>query len=164
MCVLIIVGMGRTCVYVHHVDKEAFLKGNVEPDPDELDMVFYNSPSYAELLEQVRKDLNWMPSDIVELEGRHNVGFGMYIRWKTMRVNSEQCWVAYKETVAESLDKALELFATKKVDSSLHLDLNRNPSPLVASSPPPLNRDEIVEPILTQQVRPTLSPFPNNQN
>ena len=31
ICVfLIIVGMGRTCVYVHHVDKEAFLKGNVE--------------------------------------------------------------------------------------------------------------------------------------
>ena len=41
---------------------------------------------------------------------------------KTMRVNSEQRWVAYKETVAKSLDKALELFATKKVDSRLHLD------------------------------------------
>ena len=79
--------MGRTCVYVHHVDKEAFLKGNVEPDPDELDMVFESSPSYAELLKQVRKDLNWMdPSDVVEFEGRHNVGFGMHIRWKTMRV------------------------------------------------------------------------------
>ena len=104
------------------------------------------------------------PSDIIELEGRHNVGFGMHIRWKTMRVNSEQRWVAYKETVAESLDKALELFATKKVDSSLHLDLNRNPSPLVASSPPPLKRDEIVDPLLTQEVRPTLSPFTNNQD
>ena len=157
--------MGRTCVFVHHGDKDAFLKGNIEPDPDELDMVFDSSPSYAELLQQVRKDLNWMdPSDIVELEGRHNVGFGMHIRWKTMRVNSEQRWVAYKETVAESLDKALELFATKKVDSSLHLDLNRNPSPLVASSPPPLKRDEIVEPLLTQEVRPTLSPFTNNQD
>jgi len=138
MCVLIIVGMGRTCVYVHHVDKEAFLKGNVEPDPDELDMVFESSPSYADVLEQVRNDLNWMdPSDVVEFEGRHNVGFGMHIRWKTMRVNSEQRWVAYKETVAESLDKALELFASKKVESSLHLDLNRNPSPLVASTPLP---------------------------
>ena len=59
ICVsLIIVGMGRTCVYVNHVDKEAFVKGNVEPDPDELDMVFESSPSYAELLDQVRKDLN----------------------------------------------------------------------------------------------------------
>ena len=152
-------------MFVHHGDKDAFLKGNIEPDPDELDMVFDSSPSYAELLQQVRKDLNWMdPSDIIELEGRHNVGFGMHIRWKTMRVNSEQRWVAYKETVAESLDKALELFATKKVDSSLHLDLNRNPSPLVASSPPPLKRDEIVEPLLTQEVRPTLSPFTNNQD
>ena len=34
ICVfLIIIGMGRTCVYIHHVDKEAFLKGNVEADP-----------------------------------------------------------------------------------------------------------------------------------
>ena len=131
-----LIGMGRTCVFVHHGDKDAFLKGNKEPDPDEFDMVFDSSPSYAELLQQVRKDLNWMdPSDIIELEGRHNVGFGMHIRWKTMRVNSEKRWIAYTETVAESLDKALELFATKKVDSSLHLDLNRNPSPLVASSP-----------------------------
>ena len=157
--------MGRTCVFVHHGDKDAFLKGNIEPDPDELDMLFDSSPSYAELLQQVRKDLNWMdPSDIVELEGRHNVGYGMHIRWKTMRINSEQRWVAYKETVADSLDKALELFATKKVDSNLHLDLNRKPSPLVASSPPPLKRDEIVEPLLTQEVRPTLSPFTNSQD
>ncbi|KAE8810368.1 hypothetical protein D1007_12954 [Hordeum vulgare] len=59
--------MGRTCVYVHHMDKDAFLKGNIDPDPDELDMVFDLCPSYAELLEQVRKDLNWMdPSDVVE--------------------------------------------------------------------------------------------------
>ena len=70
-------------------------------------------------------------------EGIINVGLGMHIRWKTMRFNSEQRWVAYKETVAEPLDKALELFLTKKVDSRLHLDLNRNPSPLVASSPHP---------------------------
>ena len=64
----------------------------------------------------MRTNLNLKdPSDTVELEGRHNVGFGMHIRWKIMRVNSEQRWVAYKETVAESLDKALELFASKKV-------------------------------------------------
>ena len=47
--------MERTCVYVHHVDKDAFLKGNIESDPDEFDMVFDSSPSYAELLQQVRK-------------------------------------------------------------------------------------------------------------
>ena len=46
----------------------------------------------------------------------------------------------------------------------MHLDFNRNPSPLVASSPPPLKRDEIVEPLLTQEVRPTLSPCRNNQD
>jgi hypothetical protein len=157
--------MGRTCVYVHHVDKDAFLKGNIDPDPDELDMVFECSPSYAELLEQVRKDLNWMdPSDVVEFDGRHNVGFGMHIRWKAMRVNSEQRWLAYKETVAESLDKALELFATKKVDANLHLDLNRVASPIVDSSPPRMNQDEIIEPLLTQQVRPTLTPISKIQD
>ena len=42
---------------------------------------------------------------------------------KTMRVNSEQRWFAYKETVAESLDKAFEFFATKKVDSSFAFGL-----------------------------------------
>ena len=36
-------------MFVHHGDKDAFLKGNKEPDPDELDMVFDSSPSYAEL-------------------------------------------------------------------------------------------------------------------
>ena len=93
--------------------------------------MFERSPNYAEVLEQVRIDLNWMdPSYVVELEGRHNAGFGMHVRWKTMRVNSDQRWVAYKEVVAESLDKALELFATKKFDTALHLDLNRLASPL----------------------------------
>lgn len=101
-------GMARI-VHVHHVDKDSFLKGNIEPDPDEIDLVFERSPNYAKVLEQVRIDLNLNdPSDVVELEGRHNVGFEMHIRWKTMRINSEQRWVAYKETVAESLDKALE--------------------------------------------------------
>ena len=79
-------------------------------------------------------------------------------------MSSEQCWIAYKETVAESLDKALELFASKKVESSLHLDLNRKPSPLVASTPPAMNQDQVSEPHLTQQVWPTLSPVSNNQD
>ena len=68
-------------MHVHHVDKDAFFKGNIEPDPDEIDLVFNRSTNYAKVLEKVRIDLNWMePSDIVELEGRHNVGFGMHIR------------------------------------------------------------------------------------
>ena len=123
-------------VHVHHMDKDVFLKGNIEPDPDELDLVFDSSPSYAEVLEQVRIELHWNePSDIVEFEGRHNVGFGMHIRRKTMRINSEQHWIVYKETVLELQDKALELFATKKVDGNLHVDLNRC-APL--PPPPPL--------------------------
>ncbi|KAE8777057.1 hypothetical protein D1007_50248 [Hordeum vulgare] len=140
-------GMGRTCVYVHHVDKDAFLKGNIDPDPDELDMVFDLCPSYGELLEQVRKDLNWMdPSDVVEFDGRHNVGFGMHIRWKTMRVNSEQRWLAYKDTVAESLDKALELFAMKTNVPNL-LDLNRVASSIVEAIPATINEEANIEPL-----------------
>ncbi|KAE8782190.1 hypothetical protein D1007_44478 [Hordeum vulgare] len=140
-------GMGRTCVYVHHVDKDAFLKGNIDPDPDELDMVFDLCPSYGELLEQVRKDLNWMdPSDVVEFDGRHNVGFGMHIRWKTMRVNSGQRWLAYKDTMAKSLDKALELFAIKTNVPNL-LDLNRVSSPIVEAIPAPINEEANIEPL-----------------
>ncbi|KAE8821413.1 hypothetical protein D1007_00556 [Hordeum vulgare] len=147
-------GMGITCVYVHHVDKDAFLKGNIDPDPDELDMVFDCCPSYAELLEQVRKDLNWMdPSDVVEFDGGHNVGLGMHIRWKTMRVNSEQRWLAYKDMVDESLDKALELFAIKINDPNLHLDLNWVASPIVEASPPCINEEANIKPLLTQQSR-----------
>ncbi|KAE8781382.1 hypothetical protein D1007_45423 [Hordeum vulgare] len=139
--------MGITCVYVHHMDKDAFLKGNIDPEPDELDMVFDLCPSYGELLEQVRKDLNWMdPSDVVEFDGRHNVGFGMHIRWKTMRVNSEQRWLAYKDTVAESLDKALELFAIKTNVPNL-LDLNRVASPIVEAIPAPINEEANIEPL-----------------
>ncbi|KAE8773598.1 hypothetical protein D1007_54115 [Hordeum vulgare] len=144
--------MGRTCVYVHHVDKDAFLKGNIDPDPDELDMVFDFCPSYAELLEQVQKDLNWMdPSDVVEFDGRHNVGFGMHICWKSMRVNSEQRWLAYKETVDESLDKALELFAIKINVPNLYLDVNRVASPIGEASPPRINEEANIKPLSAQQ-------------
>ncbi|KAE8815283.1 hypothetical protein D1007_07419 [Hordeum vulgare] len=123
-------GMGRTCVYVHHVDKDAFLKGNIDLDPDELDMVFDLCPSYGELLEQVRKDLNWMdPSDVVEFDGRHNVGFGMHIHWKTMRVNAEQRWLAYKDTVPNLLD------------------LNRVASSIVEAIPAPINEEANTEPL-----------------
>ncbi|KAE8786687.1 hypothetical protein D1007_39510 [Hordeum vulgare] len=145
-------GIGRTCVYVHHVDKDAFLKGNIDPEPDELDMVFDFCPSYAELLEQVPKDLNWMdPSDVVEFDGRYNVGFRMHIQWNTMRVNSEKRWLAYKDTVTESLDKALELFAIKINVPNLHLDLNRVASPIGEASPPRINEETNIKPLSAQQ-------------
>jgi hypothetical protein len=127
------------------------LKGNVEPDPDELDLVFHRSPNYAKVLEQVRNDFNWNePSDVVELEWRHNVGFGMHIRWKTTRINSEQHWTVYREMVVESQDKALALFTTKRVDNNLQLDLNRRASPIDARSPPPMSQEELTEPPMTQ--------------
>uniref|UniRef100_A0ACD5THE4 Uncharacterized protein n=1 Tax=Avena sativa TaxID=4498 RepID=A0ACD5THE4_AVESA len=138
-------------VHVHHVDKDAFLRGNIDPDPDELDLVFEHTPTYAEVLEQLRIELKWMdPKDDIELEGRHNVGLGMHVRWKTMRIFSEARWLAYKEVVAESLDKALELFATKKVGSSLSLNLNRMASPLRTMSPPPVDQELSREPPFTQ--------------
>ena len=109
-------------VSVHHVDKEAFLKGNIDHDPEEIVVLFDRSPNYVELVEKVRIALNWKdPNDLVQLEGRHNVGFGMHTRWKTMPLNSESCWSVYKEMVSGSQDKALELFVTKKVDSRVHL-------------------------------------------
>ncbi|KAE8803160.1 hypothetical protein D1007_20929 [Hordeum vulgare] len=146
------VWMGRTCVYVHHMDNDVFLKGNIDPDPDELDMVSDFCPSYAELLEQVWKDLNWMdPSDVVEFDGRHNVGFRMHIHWKTMCVNSEQRWLAYKDTVAESLDKVLELFAIKTNVPNLQLDLNRVASSIVEASPARINEQANIVPLSAQQ-------------
>jgi hypothetical protein len=70
------------------VDKDAYLKCNIEPDPNELNLVFERSSTYAEVLEQVRIELNWIyPNDIVELEGTHNAGFGMHVHWKIMRIN-----------------------------------------------------------------------------
>ena len=111
-------------VHIHHVDKDDFLKGNIEPDKHERDIVFDSSPNYLEVLEQVRIELKWNePSDIVELEGRHNVGFGMHIRWKTMRINTEQRWLAYKETVAESQDKALEFLRPRRLMALQNLTL-----------------------------------------
>jgi hypothetical protein len=138
-------------VHVHHVDKDAFLKGNIEPDPEEVDLVFDLSPSFAEVVAQVRVELNWNePNDGVELEGRHNVGFGMHTRWKTMRINSEQRWSVYKETVAESQDKALELFATKTVDARIELDLNRPSSPVRERTPPPMSQEEATQSPIVQ--------------
>ena len=75
------------------MDKEAFLKGNVEANLEEVLMVFARSPKYAEVVKRCKEELKWTdPNDEVELEGRHNVGFGMHLRWKTMRLSSELCW------------------------------------------------------------------------
>jgi hypothetical protein len=44
-------------------------------------MVFNRSPIYAEVVEKVRVELKLNdPSDVVKLEGSHNVGLEMHIR------------------------------------------------------------------------------------
>jgi hypothetical protein len=45
----------------------------------------------------VRAKLKWNdPSAVVELEGRHDVRFGMHIHWRDNALNSEEHWSAYK--------------------------------------------------------------------
>ena len=108
---------------MHRVDKGTFIKGNVEVDLEEVVMVFEHSPTYAEVVKRCKEELKWTHrNDVVKLEGMHNVGFGLHLRWKIMNVDSELCWSAYKEVVAKSQDKAIELFATRKVA----LDLNHS--------------------------------------
>ena len=96
-----------TIVNVHHVDFVAFSKGDVHDlDPEEIVIVFVTtSPSLADVIEKVRSELNWMDkNDIVHLKGRYNVGFGHYIRWKMMTLDSESHWQAYMEVVFASQD------------------------------------------------------------
>ncbi|KAE8819933.1 hypothetical protein D1007_02110 [Hordeum vulgare] len=75
----------------------------------------------------------------------------MHIRWKTMRVNFEQRWLAYKDTVAESLDKALELFAIKINVPNLHLDLNRVAFSIGKANPQRINEEANIKPLSAQQ-------------
>ncbi|KAK1610806.1 hypothetical protein QYE76_034479 [Lolium multiflorum] len=67
-----------------------------------------------------------------------------------MRINSEQRWSIYKETVAESQDKALELFATKTVEACIELDLNRPSSPVRERTPPPMSQEEATQSPIVQ--------------
>ena len=41
-----VLGMAKI-IHVHHVDNDAFLKDNIELNPNELDMVFERSPTYT---------------------------------------------------------------------------------------------------------------------
>jgi hypothetical protein len=132
-------------VSVHYVDKDEFMKGNVELDPDEVVMVFERSPNYVEVVEKVRIEFKSMsPTDDIEFEGRYNVSFGMHNRWKTMKLNSDERWSAYKEVVAESQDNALSLFSTNKVSSRTHLDFYRHASQFMVGA-------RLLNPMLTSQ-------------
>ena len=74
----------------------------MEVDLEEVVMVFEHSPTYAEVVERCKEGKWTHRNDVVELGGRHNVGFGLHLRWKIMCVKSELCWSAYKEVVTES--------------------------------------------------------------
>ena len=79
-------------VNVHHVDFTGFSKGDIDyRDPDEIVMVFETSPSFGDVVDKVRSELNWRDkNDVVELQGRYNVSHGHYVRWKMMPVDSER--------------------------------------------------------------------------
>ena len=159
-------------VNVHHVDFVGFSKGDIDyRDPEEIVMVFDCSPTFVDVVGKVRSELNWMDTnDVVVLQGRYNVGYDHYIRWKIMPIDSENRWEAYKAVVLDSQDKLLELFATRKVDPRRHIDLNvvasasERPSPGERVEPrveaePEVYDTTMSQPPLTQP----LSPVLNNQ-
>lgn len=146
-------------VNVHYLDKVAFLSNN--EDKGEEPMVFETSPSYEEVVEKVRHVLEWMdPNDGVKLIGRYDVGVGAKSRLKSMPITSDLHWEVYKEKVAQSEDKSLELFATKIQPPRFTIDLNRHVSPpthdMTESTSVPLveNRVVVYAPNASRQPRP----------
>jgi hypothetical protein len=113
-------------VNVHYVDKNTFFSNYAEyVDNKEEAMVLVTSPTYVEVVARVREVLKWMdPREMLELEGRYDVGSGHKTRTKKMPIKCEVDWEAYKEMVAASQDKSLKLFATKVEVYRLHIDLN----------------------------------------
>jgi hypothetical protein len=73
-----------------------------------------------------------------------------------MPVDSELNWTAYKEIVAASQDKSLELFATRKVGAHLTIDLNRPSSPHVGDEP---IKDRTVDEYDVSMSQPPMSQF-----
>jgi hypothetical protein len=54
-------------VNIHHLGKSALFKGNAEcVDPEDVVMAFFTIPSYVEVVERMRMDLNWMETNDVE--------------------------------------------------------------------------------------------------
>ena len=112
-------------VNVYYLDKSTFMLGN--DDEGEEAMVFDTSPSFDDLVVQVRSVLHWNdPNAEVKLIGRYDVGLGVKSRLKSMPITSQLHWNVYKDKVDASQDKSLEIFATKVDPPSLQIDLNRN--------------------------------------
>ncbi|KAE8796451.1 hypothetical protein D1007_28584 [Hordeum vulgare] len=130
-------------VNIYYVDKEAFMNVDIV-DHYEEECIFLKSPTYEEVVEETRIGLKWVdPSDQVELLGIYDVGSAQKCRMKTMRINSNLHWVTYKEVVASSVVKSLEVFASKVVRAPLlRVDLNQ---PLVHDLSPISSVPPIVE-------------------
>jgi hypothetical protein len=61
-------------VNIHYVDKEAFMNVDIVDKYEEV-LIFLESPSYKEIVEETRIRLKWVdPSDQVELVGGYDVG------------------------------------------------------------------------------------------
>ncbi|KAE8811637.1 hypothetical protein D1007_11424 [Hordeum vulgare] len=132
-------------VNIHYFDKEAFMNVDIVDKYEEV-LIFLESPTYEEVVEETRIRLKWVdPSEQDELLGRYDVGSAHKCRMKTMPIKSNLHWVAYKDVVAYSVVKSLEVFESMVVKAPLfHVDLNQtlvDDLSLISSVPP------IVEPM-----------------
>ncbi|KAE8775607.1 hypothetical protein D1007_51872 [Hordeum vulgare] len=140
-------------VNIHYVDKEAFMNVAIVDKYEEV-LTFLDSPTYEEVVAETRIRLKWVdPSDQVELLGRYDVGSAQKCRMKTMPIKSNLHWVAYKEAVASSIDKLLEVFASTVVNAPLHVDLNQ---PIVDD----LSPYNSVAPIVEHKVEAQVNEYP----
>ncbi|KAE8819335.1 hypothetical protein D1007_02836 [Hordeum vulgare] len=140
-------------VNIHYVDKEAFMNVAIVDKYEEV-LTFLDSPTYEEVVAETRIRLKWVdPSDQVELLGRYDVGSAHKCRMKTMPIKSNLHWVAYKEVVASSIDKSLEVFASTVVNAPLHVDLNQ---PIVDD----LSPYNVVAPIVEHKVEVQVNEYP----
>ncbi|KAE8791542.1 hypothetical protein D1007_33998 [Hordeum vulgare] len=140
-------------VNIHYVDKEAFMNVDIVDKYEEV-LTFLDSPTYEEVVAETRIRLKWVdPSDQVELLGRYDVGSAHKCRMKTMPIKSNLHWVAYKEVVASSIDKSLEVFASTVVNVPLHVDLNQ---PIVDD----LSPYNVVAPIVEHKVEVQVNEYP----
>src|SRR3989337_1157598 len=111
-------------VNIHYVDKVGFMNVDIVDKYEEV-FIFLESPSYEEVVQETWIRLKWVDAnDQVELVGRYDVGSAHKCRMKTMPIKSNLHWGAYKEVVASSEVKSLEVFASKVVKAPLfHVDL-----------------------------------------
>ncbi|KAE8771621.1 hypothetical protein D1007_56476 [Hordeum vulgare] len=140
-------------VNIHYVDKEAFMNVDIVDKYEEV-LTFLDTPTYENVVTETLIRLKWVdPSDQVELLGRYDVGSAHKCRMKTMHIKSNLHWVAYKEAVASSIDKSLEVFASTMVNAPLHVYLNQ---PLVDD----LSPYNGVAPIVEHKVEVEVNEYP----